>query len=163
MSHGEARLAFISLMLLLQAASAGARNGPGTRPAAGNASIRLAWKDNILTLSSPRLPGGSLEVWYLEAFCRRGSTDRDWHESTIPFRTELVTAADGSRLELRSRVEGGVIVRHRITAAGDEIDFRVELTNTSDKPVDIEWAQPCIDVHAFTGRGQDGYWRRCFI
>src|SRR5207249_4395800 len=31
------------------------------------------------------------------------------------------------------------------------------------EPVDIEWAQPCIDVHTFTGQGQETYWKQCFI
>ncbi len=35
--------------------------------------ILLDWKDNRLAVLSPRLPGGKVEIWYLEAFCRNSS------------------------------------------------------------------------------------------
>src|SRR5437588_5661537 len=34
----------------------------------------LHWTDNLLSIVSPQLPGGKLEILYLEAFCRKGST-----------------------------------------------------------------------------------------
>ena len=126
--------------------------------------IRLSWRDNMLTVHSPRLPGGKLEIWYLEAFCRSGSTDRDWAETVIPHTTELVEASeDGASLHLRSTVEPGVNVEHRITAVPDGVAFDMVLTNTTEQAVDVDWAQPCIRVDAFTGLSQEDYIRKCFI
>ena len=49
----------------------------------------------------------------LEAYCRPGSTDRDWHETVIPHESELVLATDdGKRIELRDRLSDGVVVNH---------------------------------------------------
>src|SRR6266446_2135639 len=31
-------------------------------------ALALRWTNNLLTLSSPHLPGGKLDIWYLEAF-----------------------------------------------------------------------------------------------
>lgn len=125
--------------------------------------LAVSWKDNWLTVSGPHLPGGSLRVHYLEAFCRPGSTDRDWNETTIPHTTELVSAADERRIVLRSRLADGVQVEHVITAVADEIDFRLTLHNPSDEASEADWFQPCIRVDAFTGKSQEGYVRSCFI
>ena len=106
---------------------------------------------------------------YLEAFCRSGSTDRDWHETVIPHRTELQSAGtDGDRLTLRSTLSDGVVVQHEITARridadGDAVEFRLTATNPTDKPSDAQWAQPCIRVDKFTGHGQADYLPFCFI
>ena len=40
--------------------------------------LRVAWKDDYLTISGPNLPGGEMRVHYLEAYCRAGSTKRPW-------------------------------------------------------------------------------------
>jgi hypothetical protein len=118
----------------------------------------------MLTLSSPELPGTNVQVWYLEAFCRGGSTHRDWHQTTIPHRTELVSAdADGGRIRLRTRVEGGVEVTHDIRAGRDEVDFRLQAVNREKEFVDAQWFQPCMRVGGFTGLAQSNYHARCFI
>jgi hypothetical protein len=31
----------------------------------------------MLTVRGRQLPGGAVKIWYLEAFCRPGSTDHD--------------------------------------------------------------------------------------
>jgi hypothetical protein len=127
-------------------------------------SLRIAWTNNMLTLSSPELPGTNVQVWYLEAFCRGGSTHRDWHQTTIPHRTELVSAdADGRRIRLRTLVEGGIEVTHDIRAGRDEVDFRVEAVNRGKEFVDVQWFQPCMRVGGFTGMAQSNYHARCFI
>lgn len=126
--------------------------------------IKLDWEDNILTVSSPQIPGSPLEIWYLEAFCRSGSTDRDWAETVIPQTTELVQRDEsGQRLVLKSTVEPAVEAVHTITVDGDTVLFSVELTNNGAEYADVSWVQPCMRVGTFTGLGQDDYIQRCFI
>lgn len=126
--------------------------------------LRIAWEDNLLRITAPELPGGVVEVWYLEAFCRSGAHNREWGETVIKHTTELIEAdVDGKRIVLRSEVSAGVIVDHVITANGDEVDFQLECRNPTDQHVDVDWAQPCIRVGAFTGLDQDHYFERCFI
>lgn len=51
--------------------------------------FRITWDENMLTVSASWLPGGTFVIWYLEAFCRSGSTDREWGETVVPHRTTL--------------------------------------------------------------------------
>ncbi|MCG3197142.1 MAG: hypothetical protein GHCLOJNM_01626 [bacterium] len=125
---------------------------------------KVDWKDNMLTLRSPRIPDGAVEVWYLEAFCRKGSTDRDWKETVIPHSTRrLFESETGGEIRLESRVEPSVAVSHRICPAQDGVEFHLEIRNEGTEPADVEWAQPCIRVGDFTGHGQADYHARCFI
>jgi hypothetical protein len=119
-------------------------------------NLRLHWADNILTISGPDLPGKELKVWYLEAYCRPGSTDRDWGQTVIGHETDLLSATDdGRELKLRCTLKDGVVVDHAITAGEDEVDFRLTAHNPTDKPSLADWAQPCIRVDAFTGTSTD--------
>ena len=137
---------------------------PGLSQGNGDFGLRIEWEDNILRISSPRIPTGAVELWYLEAFCRSGSTNRDWSETVIPHETaKLAVGPDGKMLRLKSVVEPGVEVIHEIRAEEDEVRFSVTLTNPTNQKVDIDWAQPCIRVGAFTGLNQEEYIRRCFI
>jgi len=146
----------VTAVVLAAAMTGACRNDDGR--------LRISWKDNVLTLHSDRLPGGRVRVLYLEAFCRRGSTDRAWNETTLPFQTKLLEAdAAGSWLNLETLVDGKVTVHHEIQAGTDEVDFRLVLTNNSDQAVDVEWAQPCLQVGEFTGRGQQDYFEKCFV
>lgn len=128
------------------------------------ANLAVAWTNNMLTIRGPDLPGGKVDVWYLEAFCRSGSTRRDWRETTIPHQTELISA-DGKRkrIKLRTVVEPDIEVFHEIRAGRDEVDFRLTLKNKGDRFADVQWFQPCMRVGAFTGLKQDDYHRRCFV
>ena len=36
------------------------------------ADITIDWKDNILSIYHPQIPGGKIDTWYLEAYCRPG-------------------------------------------------------------------------------------------
>ncbi|HPD30643.1 MAG TPA: hypothetical protein PLL20_11655 [Phycisphaerae bacterium] len=132
-----------------------------------NDGLRIDWRKgerDILTIRSDRLPGGKIETWYLEAFCRRGSTDRDWSQTTIPFESQLVAAdPDGRWVKLRHIVDGKVVIDHEIRAGYDEVDIHMTITNQSNEFVDLDWAQPCVRVGDFTGRGQDDYFQKCFI
>jgi hypothetical protein len=131
--------------------------------------LHLAWSDEWLTIRAAHLSGGEVRVHYLEAFCRSGSTDRDWKETVIPHRTEIKSkSAAGDQISLRSTLDDGVIVDHEITAhrigeSGDEVDFQLTATNPTDKASDAQWAQPCVRVDKFTGHGQADYIPFCFI
>lgn len=134
----------------------------GTVLAGGD--LKLSWQKNSLKITGDRLPGGTLEVWWLEAFCRRGSTKRPWNETTIPHMTELVFAdPKGQRLRLRSQVQPSVEVSQELRVVKHGVEFAVELKNSGPEPVDLEWFEPCIHVDRFTGRNQTNYIERCFI
>lgn len=130
--------------------------------AADAAAINIKWDKNFLYVSSADLPGGPVAIHYLEAYCRSGSTDRVWQETTIPHRTELIEAA-AQHVRLRCRVEPDVIVEHDIASGRDDVTFRLTATNRGKKYADVQWAQPCMRVDRFTGRKQDDYFERCFI
>lgn len=124
----------------------------------------LSWERNMLSIRRPDLPGGKVDLWYLEAFCRSGSTRRKWDQTVIPHRTEKTgEAPDGRSITLRTVVEGGLEVLHEIRAGLDEVDFRVEAVNRGPAFVDASWVQPCLRVGGFTGRTQETYVERCFI
>lgn len=125
--------------------------------------LGLSWTNNMLRISSPKIPGEYVEIWYLEAFCRSGSTKQAWDKSTIPHKTELVQAENGKRLLLRTVVEPKVIVDHEITTGLDEVTFNLTVRNDGSQFADVQWFQPCIRVNRFTGRKQSDYPERCFI
>jgi hypothetical protein len=139
--------------------------GPApTRAAEGAGPFTISWAEHFLTIHGARLPGGRLKVHYLEAYCRAGSTDRDWRRTVIPHRSELVSrSADGRSLKLRDRLADGVVVRHEVVASGDGVAFRVVATNPTTRASEAHWAQPCIRVDTFTGRGQKDYLPLCFV
>ena len=122
------------------------------RAADPDRSLSLSWDHELLTIHGDHLPGKALEVWYLEAFCRPGSTTRDWNETVIPHTTTLVAASsDGQSIKLQSRLADGVVVDHQIRAGDDEVDFRVIATNPTDVASQAHWAQPCIRVEKYAG------------
>jgi len=138
----------------------------GLSPGAGAApGLTLSWTNNLLTIAGPEVPGGQLNIWYLEAFCRSGSTHRDWRQTVLPHKTSLVSASrDGKRLQFSTRVQPSVEVRHDVRAGQDEVTFDFKLTNTGNESVDLNWFQPaCIRVDRFTGRNQSNYITRSFI
>ncbi|MCZ6795149.1 MAG: hypothetical protein O7J95_16215 [Planctomycetota bacterium] len=151
-------------------------SSPGEERKESGSQLRLSWENNLLTIRADDLPGGELKIWYLEAYCRGGSTDREWGETTIPHRTELVEASeDGRSLRLRCRLPAskaggdgapqppGVVVDHVIRASPGKVSFEVSARNEGLEPVDVRWVQPCIRVDRFTGLGQKDYIRRSFI
>jgi hypothetical protein len=140
------RLLICLPLLLTNPVDPWARAGPADEP------LSLSWADNILRVRGRHLPGGEVKIWYLEAFCRPGSTDRDWNETVIPHTTRLIDAsADGSRLRLQSKLEDGVVVDHEIRTGHDEVDFRLTAHNPTKQVSQAHWAQPCVRVDAFTG------------
>jgi hypothetical protein len=126
--------------------------------------LTIAWTNNMLSVYGPDIPGARIDIWYLEAFCRSGSTRRDWHQTTIPHKTELVSAdKNGKRLRLRTIVEPNVAVLHDIRAGEDEVDFRLTVKNNGDQFADVQWFQPCMRVDRFTGGNQSNYIAQSFI
>ncbi len=144
-------------------AAAGGRNDPTVNEA--HPPLRLHWDQNFLTISGNHLPGGEMQVHYLEAYCRAGSTDADWRAHTkIPHRTELLEASDdGTLIRLRCHVDDGTVTDHTIRSTSDEVDFQITASNPTDHPTEAHWAQPCIRVDRFTGRDQESYLPASFV
>lgn len=137
---------------------------PTALTAAEPVPLSLSWQKNMLTISGAHLPGGPLKIHYIEAYCRPGSTDRDWRETTIPHETKLIDAAkDGSRLRLQCTLADGVVVQHDIRALADNIDFQLTASNPTKRPSLAYWAQPCLRVDRFTGRNQKTYLDKGFV
>ena len=133
-------------------------------PARGAEALRLSWTNNLLTISGAQVPGELIQIWYLEAFCRPGSTHRDWSQTVIPHATELLSASgDGQHLRLRSVVEPNLVVEHDIRSSADEVDFRLRLENRGKKDSEAAWFQPCLRVDRFTGAKQSNYVAKSFI
>src|SRR5437773_6594527 len=102
-------------------------------PPRGRLTVR--WEKNFLRVRGDAVPGREIEIHYLEAYCRNGSTDRDWRETVIGHETEKVSAReDGSVIRLKDRLRDGVVVEHTITAGADEVDVRL----TAHKPTQTE-------------------------
>ena len=126
--------------------------------------LQLQWVDNHLTIRGKGIPGGELVMNYIEAYCRPGSTNRDWQETVIPHRTDLISlSSDASELRLQCHVQDGVIVDHQINTTEDEVSFLITVTNATDKPSEIHWGQPCLRVDRFTGQNATAYLSKCFI
>src|ERR1041385_1488 len=127
--------------------------------AAGTAAgLTIGWTNNMLTVGGPNIPGGKVDIWYLEAFCRSGSTMRDWRQTTIPHKTKLLFADEKSqRLKLSTAVEPSVEVLHDLRAGKDEVDFRLTLKNNGAQFSDVQWFQPCMRVDRFSGGNQSNY------
>jgi len=129
-------------MVLLTASSLRADEKP---------SLSIVWQKNILTITGDHLPG-PITINYLEAYCRAGSTDRDWHQTVVGHKTELISASDDKKqIKLKCTLSDGVTVEHTITAGADDIDFRLTAKNPTDKESQAHWAQPCIRVDQFVG------------
>ncbi len=132
--------------------------------------LQIRWQNNYLTIGGPAVPG-EITIHYLEAYCRPGSTDRDWRETVIPHRAELMSGdGQGPEIRLRDRLQDGVVVEHVIRATADTVTFDVTAHNPTDTASLAHWAQPCIRVDKFTGCGREdarelvpAYARKCFL
>lgn len=137
---------------------------PNATDAADKSPLRLSWSKNMLTIRGDHLPGKQVDVWYIEAYCRPDSTDRDWRRTTIGHKTELVSAKkDGSQLKLRCTLNDRVIVDHTIAVVSNGVSFQVKAKNPMKKASLAHWAQPCIRVGKFTGKTQKTYLPNCFV
>lgn len=127
--------------------------------------LQLDWEKNYLTISGAQVPGQTIRIHYLEAYCRANSTHTDWVQHTvIGHETELVArGTDGTSLHLRCHVNDGLVVDHHISSSHDEIDFRIEAHNPTNRISEAHWAQPCIRLDKFTAADQQGYLAKSFI
>lgn len=155
------RLLLVSLLVAVWIGATWARGDDAPR-------LRIAWEKNILSIAAPEgrppLPGGQLTVNYLEAYCRPGSTDRDWRETVIKHTTRLLSAGDdGHELSLECQLADGVTVRHQVVAGSDSVAFQLVAHNPTAIASEVDWAQPCIRVAGFTGLTQETYLPACFI
>ncbi len=133
-------------------------------PAAEPLGLTVSWDKNLLTIRGDKLPGKQMTVNYIEAYCRAGSTDRDWGKTVIGHTTELLGAgSDGKSLKLKCTLKDGVTVIHEIRAGDDEIDYRLTAHNPTDVESEAHWAQPCIRVGEFTGLDKEKYISKCFV
>lgn len=137
--------------------------------AAERAPLQLEWKDHYLTVSGD-FPGGSIKTHYLEAYCRPGSTDRNWGDTVIRHRSQLLKTDNGQLLEIEDRLDDGVVVHHTIRSTHDEVQFLVKATNPTQTPSQAHWAQPCMRVDGFTGTDPQQarevyppYIQKCFL
>jgi hypothetical protein len=124
--------------------------------------LSIGWTNNMLRISGPQVPGLYIDTWYLEAFCRSGSTARQWDQTTIPHETKLISASP-QKIHLRTTVEPSVVIDHEITAGTDEVDFRVTIQNQGAEFADVQWFQPCTRLDRFTGLKQTNYIEKSFI
>ena len=124
--------------------------------------LQIGWTNNMLRIAGPQVPGQYFDTWYLEAFCRSGSTARQWDQTTIPHKTDLVSAAP-QKIRLRTTVEPSVVIDHEITAGTDEVDFRLTVQNKGTEFTDVQWFQPCTRLDRFTGMKQADYIEKSFI
>jgi hypothetical protein len=145
---------------------------PGEATVAGrDGRMTARWEKNFLRIRGERVPGGEIEINYLEAYCRPESTDRDWRETVIGHVTEkLLAREDGLLIRLKDTLRDGVVVEHNITVGADEVDFRLVAHNPTRTVSPVHWAQPCVRVDRFTGSPRDdfrtlvpAYARKCFI
>ncbi|MFN0127931.1 MAG: hypothetical protein ACKV19_14725 [Verrucomicrobiales bacterium] len=123
-----------------------------------------------LTITGPQLPGGTIRINHLEAYCRAGSTEADWVKHTvIPHRTERLSLSDDRQtLRLLDTLADGVTVRHEITADSDQVTFELTAHNPTARRSEAHWAQPCVRLGEFTGfpdagSNLDDYLPKCFI
>src|SRR5579863_3024430 len=103
------------------------------------APLVLEWHHNILTIHRPAgasdpIPGGEIQILYIEAYCRPGSTNRDWGRTTIGHRTEVVGGKQRSnRLQLRCTLKDGVIVDHDIRGMPSAVEFELTVHNPTNR------------------------------
>ena len=140
---------FVSLFAAIAVSTAGL-HAAGAGPA-----LLLSRLANDLIIVSENAPfPGPIRINYMEAYCRAGSTRQDWRTKTkMAHKSELITSTP-KRVQIRETLEDGVVFEHTITAGNGEVDFRVVAHNPTTKASEVHWAQPCLRVDVFTGRGR---------
>jgi hypothetical protein len=159
-------LAFRFLLTLLLAAT-----GFALPLSAATGGLTLTRENNWLLINGPMIPGGSIRINYLEAYCRANSTDADWVKHTVIHHTNTLLSMSPDRkvLRLRDRLADGLVVEHTITAGTDEVDFQLTAHNPATKASEAHWAQPCVRLGDFTGFGPSetkddyAYLPKCFV
>ena len=113
------------------------------------------WDKEILTIRGDHLPGGALEVWYIEAFCRPGldalatGIQDGYPPQNRTGRTDPRTAARSS-CGLAWKTGSSSIMRS--APAAMKSIFNVVATNPGSVRKSLaHWAQPCIRVNRYAG------------
>jgi len=109
--------------------------------------MQLKGRELLVSGAHLRAP---IRVFYIEAYCRPGSTNRDWEKTVIRHKTELISES-AAMLKIRDTLTDGVVVEHVITLGADALDFQVTATNPTKTDSEVHWAQPCVQVGGFTG------------
>lgn len=158
------RLLSLSLLVSLSTAITALDAEPAAKTIA-----KIDWQKNFVTISGP-FPGEEIKINYLEAYCRPGSSDRDWGETVIAHTTERLPSDDPRVILLRDELRDGVIVKHTIHAGDDNLTFEVVAHNPTKKASEADWAQPCMRVDGFTGADPANarvlvpdYVKKCFL
>jgi len=125
-------------------------------------NVRLDFSNGMLYVTHPLLGEHPVEINCYEAYCKTGSTHREWDKTIIPQQNEVI-AKTPHEIKLKTTLACGVEVQHRFAVVADEILFESTYVNQTNQAVDVDWMQPCMRVNHFTGLGQDDYWRKCFI
>jgi hypothetical protein len=152
-------------LIVLASLGARTRSASGAQPK----PLVLAWNRNILSIKSPAgssepIPGAEIRLHYIEAYCRPGSTDRDWKRTTVGHATKVVGGQqETSHLVLRCTLKDGVIVDHDIRGISSAVEFRLSAHNPTNHISQAVWGQPCLRVDRFTARNQQTYLDKCFI
>ena len=129
----------------------------------------IEWEKNFLTVRG-NFPGDEIKIHYLEAYCRPGSTDRDWGQTVIPHTAERLESTSKNEIRLRDTLSDGVTVDHVITATDDAVTFELTARNSTQERSQAHWAQPCMRVDRFTGADPADarslvpeYVKKCFL
>ena len=155
-------LAVLLAMIMASAASCASGQPEPLLNAPPNENVKLDYKNRKLLVTHPLLGGKPLIIDSMEAYCKKGSTHRPWNETIIPQKNEILVKSP-HEIKVKTTLASGVEVLHRFAVVADEILCQATFTNLTDKPVDLEWMQPCIRVGDFTGLSQNDYYRKCFI
>lgn len=124
-------------------------------------ALEVTWSNNYLTIDGDadgaKIPGGPIQIHYLEAYCRANSQTTDWvNHTVVGHETRLISAtSDRKEIRLRCELSDGVTVDHLIKADSDSVSFDITAHNPTAKRSEAHWAQPCIRVGKFTGCGAD--------
>ncbi|NCF85934.1 MAG: hypothetical protein GWQ05_00285 [Verrucomicrobiaceae bacterium] len=134
---------------------------------AADSPLSIQWEKEYLTITHSQLPDQPIRIHYLEAFCRPGSSDRDWKETVIPHSTTQLESKEPGTVSLKQRLGDGVIVTHLIKAAADGVSFEVSAHNPAKHVSEAHWAQPCMRVDRFVGlpmvSSGEHYLPKCFL
>jgi hypothetical protein len=128
--------------------------------------LNLNWRNGMLRIEDSRPGRDAVRVWYLEAYCRDHSADQDWAKTVIKHTTRIVSQTP-QRIELQDHLENGAVADHVISAGADEVTFEITLRNTTDRALDLHWAQPCIRLDEFLRVKEEinseAYLPKCFV
>src|SRR5260221_12734682 len=74
-----------------------------------DAGLTVRWEKNFLRIGGRHVPGGEIEINYLEAYCRPHSNDLDWGQTVIPHVAEkLSVRKDGTVIKIRDVLRDAV-------------------------------------------------------